>query len=771
MTKEHYHFIGVAGIGMSGLAKLLCQQGYSVSGSDQSEKAILEDLRKYRAQTTIAYDPKLLKKASHVVYSSAIKSNHPELLEAKKNHCQILHRSELLAKISKDYVSLAIAGSHGKTSSSSLLSSVFLHAGKNPSFALGGILKNEQTNASLGEGKYFILEADESDGSLINYFPDAAIITNIDSEHLDHYGSKEKLFSYFEQFIEQVKNHDYLFVCSDDPFLKNCPGISYGFNNAADLKVFYYTQKGLKSSFSFHFEGHDFHNVDLNLVGKHNILNAAAVFGLSIKFGLNERSIRQALKNFQGVKRRADLIESINGISLIDDYAHHPSEIKTTLQGFRAAFPKRRLLVAFEPHRYTRTRDLMEEFHSVFEDADTLLLTDICPAGQKPIPGIDSELLLNKIQTKNKFYIPKTSLKEEVLKKIQRNDVFISMGAGSIASLNEEIHCLLNKKCRVACVQGGISPEHDVSLISAQNIASKVDTERFEIEHFYISKDGYWSKDQNPSKEKIPQSILKDLERCDLVFPVLHGPYGEDGTLQGFFQTLGLRYVGSGHRSCSISMDKALMKHIVRSAGFQTANFIEFRKIDWEKSPNDLIKSVYAQLKPALFVKPSHLGSSIGISRIETKKELQSAVEIAFSVDDRIIVEEEIKGRELEFAILEDEELLVAGPGEIIKKDNQFYDEKRKSLSVDLDICTNANLSPSIKEKGKEICRKIFKLAQCSAFARIDFFLNENNEFIFNEINPLPGFTPISLYPKLFEKEGICFKELLERLFKLAKRK
>lgn len=771
MEQEHFHFIGVAGIGMSGLAKILRRRGKSVSGSDLSQKKILEDLK--NLGVCITEDLEIIKKASHVVYSTAISPDHPQMLAAKNKQCQILHRSELLAKLCDKHYTLAVAGSHGKTSSSSLLASVFLESQVPTSFAIGGLLKREGTNAEDAQAeagkKYFILEADESDGTMLRYHPDALIITNIDSEHLDHYGSRKNLLDRFEQFIQQVKDPQLLFSCAEDPFLQHCPGIHYGFKEHCDLQILSFSQKGLQSSFSFRFENQCFNEVCLNLAGKHNILNAAAVFGLSLKLGIPEESIRKALKEFQGVQRRADLIESINGISLIDDYAHHPNEIKTTLHGFRQAFPERRLVVAFEPHRYTRTRDLMDEFTNVFEDVDELFLTDICPAGQKAIPGIHSKALLQKIGLKNKRYSPKETLKQEILATIDKDDVFVSMGAGSIGSLNQEIHQALKKKCRVACIQGGPSLEHEISLKSAQNFVSCIDKERYEVQNFYISKEGYWSKDQSSSKEKVPAEIIQALQSCDIIVPVLHGPFGEDGSLQGFLQTLGKPFVGCQHRSCSIAMDKALAKHLVKSHGYQTAPFIEIKRFEWQKAPKLILSKIEAELKGVLFVKPSHLGTSFGISRIAQNKDLPQAIEEALELDESIIVEEEVLGRELEFAVLGNEEPLIAGPGEVLKQEGQFYHQKRKQMQHDPKILLRPKLSESLKTAGKDICRAIYSLTQCSGLARIDFFLDQNEQYIFNEINPFPGFTSISLYPKLFEQEGISQKELIEKLFTLAK--
>ncbi len=430
MTKS-FHFLGVGGIGMSALAHILLEKGIPISGFDINDTSSLEKLGVKRC--------KALPKEGTIVYSSAIKKEHPTLSLAKKGNLPILHRSELIKVLLEGKKGLLVAGTHGKTSTSALLTWVLYSAGEDPTFAVGGILQNLQKNGGYGTGEYFTLEADESDGSFLHYEGEGAIITNLEKEHLDYWKSEKNLLEGFETFISRVKDKNLLFWCSDDPLLaKLAPhGISYG--KKGDLKLLSCHQKGRQTIFSAQFEGKVYSDIHLPLMGEKLALNALAVFGMALKLGIQEREIRKAFLSFQGVKRRQEKIGTVNRITIYDDYAHHPTEIKVLLKSLKKGLGKGRLIALFQPHRFTRTKDLLQDFKGAFEFADLAIITSIYPAGEKPIPGITGKRVLKEIEGNSALFLEKDKLLSYLPKMLLPGDVLITIGAGDITKIGPMI--------------------------------------------------------------------------------------------------------------------------------------------------------------------------------------------------------------------------------------------------------------------------------------------------------------------------------------------
>lgn len=444
MTEEHYHFIGIGGIGMSALARILAAQGAKVSGSDHRPSSITTALIDAGVEVFTEHSGKNIPEASTVIYSTDVKTDNPEYQQAKKNHHALLHRSELLAKLLSAKRALLVTGTHGKTTTSSLLSHVLKSAGLDPSFAVGGILKGMETNGSAGTGKYFVAEADESDGSFLKYLAHGAIITNIDNDHLSYWKTEAALQDGFAKFASKVESKELLFWCADDEKLSslNIAGFSYGFKESADLCIKGAFQVGWRLIFDLSFQGEDYDEIEIPLIGEHNVLNAAAVFGLGLKLNIPEKVLRESFKNFEGVKRRMEKKGEVKGTVIFDDYAHHPTEIATTLQALRTALPTQRIIAAFQPHRYTRVQDCIDQFASVFDNIDHLFITDIYAAGEDPISGISTEALVEKIKAKTRAhltYVPRSALKKELLTFIQPKDILITLGAGDITHLAKEL--------------------------------------------------------------------------------------------------------------------------------------------------------------------------------------------------------------------------------------------------------------------------------------------------------------------------------------------
>jgi UDP-N-acetylmuramate--alanine ligase len=441
--KEHYHFIGIGGIGMSGLARMLLQQGLTVSGSDIASSYVTEGLIKAGAKVYLGHAASNVTSGATVVYSTDIKNDNPEYVEAQRMNYPIMHRSDLLFKLMLKQETLAVAGTHGKTTTSSLLSVVLTTAGLNPSFAVGGIVQQLQSNAGWGLGDYFVAEADESDGTFLKYNPFGAIITNIDLDHINYFGNEAKLIESFKLFADKIHSGSHLFWCYDDQRLRdlNLNGISYGFERGANLHIVKMVQDQWKIILDIDFKGKLYTDIEVALVGHHNALNSAAVFGLALQLNASEELVRKALATFKGVKRRCERKGNNPAFLILDDYAHHPTEIKTTLEGIRKAIGKRRLITVFQPHRYSRTQDCLGTYGGIFNAADQVIITDIYAAGETPIPSLSYKNVMDEIaQTYSCCrYIPRKDLLIELPKQIMPQDVVVTLGAGDITKFSAEL--------------------------------------------------------------------------------------------------------------------------------------------------------------------------------------------------------------------------------------------------------------------------------------------------------------------------------------------
>lgn len=449
---QMYHFIGIGGIGMSALARILLQKNILVSGSDLSFHYTIERLVQAGANIYKGHSADLIKPQMAVVYSSDIKPDNPEYLAAIEMQCPLLHRADLLAQLIQGYRSLAVTGTHGKTTTAALLSTVLAETGLDPCFAVGGILPQYQTNSSFGQGEYFAFEADESDRSFLKYFPFGAIVTNIDNDHLNNYeGRKPLLINAFRQFMSQVSSCEHLFWCADDPSLMslNMPGKSYGFHEQSDWKASHFRQEGFKIFFDIEGEGKVYSDVEVPCIGSYNATNVLAVFGLAVTLGVAEEAIRKALKSFGGVSRRSEYKGEMNGITFLDDYAHHPTEIRATLQAIREAIGEKRLIVAFQPHRYSRTKDCLGFYGNIFDVADELIMTDIFGAGELPIPNLSHIQIMEEVQAKSSIpvqYFTRSALSHFLSRFVCSGDVVITLGAGDITKLGPETIAYLEKQ-------------------------------------------------------------------------------------------------------------------------------------------------------------------------------------------------------------------------------------------------------------------------------------------------------------------------------------
>ena len=444
---KHVHFVGIGGIGMSGIAEVLLNLGYKVTGSDVRGTAITERLEKCGATIYPRHAVENVSGAHVVVTSSAVRSDNPEIQEAERRKIPVIARAEMLAELARLKYSITVAGTHGKTTTTSMIATILDRAGLDPTVVVGGILNTIGSNARLGKGEFIVLEADESDRSFLLLSPTIAVVTNIEADHLDRYRDLEDIQTAFLSFINKVPfygaailNLDEAAVQSLIPQVKRRI-ITYGTAAPSDVRITDVDIEGLGSTFTLRFNGGTSQEFRLNVPGAHNVLNATAAFAAARDMGVEPRVIASALETFRGVDRRFQ-VKSRGGITVIDDYAHHPTEIRATLGAAKAA-SFRRIFAVFQPHRYSRTLHLFDDFARAFNLADSVLILDIYPAGENPIAGITTPALIEKIKSfghKNAMYAPNfEAIESYIIANAKEGDAVVVMGAGSVTKLSDTL--------------------------------------------------------------------------------------------------------------------------------------------------------------------------------------------------------------------------------------------------------------------------------------------------------------------------------------------
>lgn len=445
------HFIGIGGAGMCGIAEVLLNHGYQISGSDLKKSANTERLQALGATVFVGHIEENVASANVVVVSSAIDETNPEIIEARKLRIPIVPRAEMLGELMRYRHGIAVAGTHGKTTTTSLLASILAEGDLDPTFVIGGLLNSAGTNAKLGGSRYFVAEADESDASFLHLQPMISIVTNIDADHMATYGGDfNKLKATFIQFLHNLPFYGLAVLCIDDDNVREIipeitrPIITYGFSGGADVRAVDVTLSGMQSEFTVIRKDRDSSlRVKLNVPGRHNILNSLAAIAVATDEGIPDEAILRALNQFQGVGRRfqvyGDFAITDGSVTLVDDYGHHPTEVAATISSARQSWPDRRLVMMYQPHRYTRTRDLYEDFVSVLSEVDSLLLMEVYSAGEKPIPGADGRSLCRSIRSRGKidpvFVEDVNSIPELLANILQDGDVLLTQGAGNVGAI------------------------------------------------------------------------------------------------------------------------------------------------------------------------------------------------------------------------------------------------------------------------------------------------------------------------------------------------
>ena len=445
---HHIHFVGIGGIGMSGIAEVLHNLGYHISGSDLKETEVTRRLQALGCEISYGHRKENLKEADVVVVSSAIRNGNPEVEVAEQRLIPVIPRAEMLAELMRMKYGVAISGTHGKTTTTSLIATVLAAGGLDPTVVIGGRLNSIGSNARLGQGEYLVAEADESDGSFLKLMPTIAVVTNIDPEHLDYYHGIEEIKETFLSFLEKIPFYGLAVLCLDHPNIQSLiPRLkkrftTYGLTTQADFQAKEIVFEGLSTSFDVIHHHQEIGRLGIRMPGLHNVYNSLATLATAFELDIPFKTVQETLRDFSGIQRRFQIKGEKKGILIVDDYGHHPVEIMATLKAARSGW-ERRIVAVFQPHRYTRTQALFHEFLTAFNDANILILTDIYPAGEDRIEGVEAKALFEGIREyghKDVTYIPdKKEIVDHLLRVITRGDLVITLGAGDIWQVSDEL--------------------------------------------------------------------------------------------------------------------------------------------------------------------------------------------------------------------------------------------------------------------------------------------------------------------------------------------
>lgn len=445
---QHIHFVGIGGIGMSGIAEVLLNQGYKVSGSDQKETEITRRLTSLGASVGIGHHPDHVRGADVVVLSSAISEDNPEVIAARESgKALVIRRAEMLAELMRLKYSVLVAGAHGKTTTTSMIATVLARGGLDPTVVIGGRLNAWGTNAKMGNGDFMVAEADESDGTFLLLPPTIAVVTNIDLEHLDYYRDLEHIRNTFLEFIGKIPFYGQAVLCLEDQNIQSILPkvrkrfVTYGFSSQADFQAREIRTNGFSSSYRAFHQGEELGEIEIRIPGRHNILNSLAAVAVANELELDWAGVRTGLGDMTGVQRRFQVKGEVGGVLVIDDYGHHPTEIRAVLETLSDCFPNRRLIVAFQPHRYSRTQALVDEFARSFYHSDVLLVSEIYAASEPPIPGVTGSFIAQRIAGHGHRDIAFCPTLEEMVGKLESmvrsGDLVVTLGAGNIWQVGE----------------------------------------------------------------------------------------------------------------------------------------------------------------------------------------------------------------------------------------------------------------------------------------------------------------------------------------------
>ncbi|MBA3725392.1 MAG: D-alanine--D-alanine ligase [Armatimonadetes bacterium] len=731
-SEGRIHFVGIGGAGMSALARILLTRGREVTGSDIAESASLNLFRERGAKVFIGHSAENVDGAAAVVVSDAIKlSDNSEIAAAREKGLTFIRRSQLLGILLEGYRVLAVTGSHGKSTTSAILAQILVDAGMDPLAIIGADVPGFDGNVRHGRGDFAVVEACEAYDSFHDLKPEMVLLTNLEPEHLDYHITWENLRGSVVKFINSATATPKLIFCGAD-------------KGANETASFIRDSKAYASNPAL--------NGEMHIIGKHNALNASGAIAVAEEIGIPASRAIAAAASARGCVRRLERIGEANGITVYDDYAHHPTEIDASLEAIRGAHHNNRIIAVFQPHLYSRTRDQLDEFAPALSAADIAVITDIYPARERPIPGISSALIVERLENMGaqSIYISSRHLLPRSIAAIAKpGDVIVGMGAGNIDSLAPEVLQEINRAddpLRVAVWSGGDSAEREVSILSGDRVVSVLRSRGYQVETF------------DPAELLLNRGDVSNLKgpgRPDIVFLALHGTGAEDGATQGFLELLHLPYTGSGVLASALTMDKAETKRRLNAKGLPTPKGVEILRGD--EIPDFPVPCV---------VKPNAQGSTIGLTFVTDPGKLGAAVKRALKYDEVALIEEMAQGVEISVPVLGDEVLPVVE----IRPKSGIYDFESKYTPDGAEEIVPARISDNATRTAKEYAKLAHEALGARDLSRTDMIVN-GDEIVILEVNTLPGLTQTSLLPNSAASIGISYGALCERILTIAMRR
>lgn len=750
-----FYLVGIGGSGMSALARMLQHRNFTVCGSDASRSVETERLEDEGFLVHIGHAAQpVLELAKDVeglglIVTDAIDlETSPEVAEARKLGLVIVRRSQALGWLLRPYKVIAVTGTHGKTTTTGLLGAGMIAAGLDPLVVAGAPIIDWNGPIREGKGQYAVVEACEAYEAYNDINPFIVLLTNLEPDHLDYHGTYEALRDSLVRFVSRVPKDGGLVYCADDrgasevAELTDVRCLPYGLSSAWLQQVSNKFELGIDAS-----ESEAGKILKLTIPGDHNRMNATGALAAASllnneDFQIDLDMAEMGIARFNGAERRLQVLMD-SELTIIDDYAHHPSEISASIQAVRQRYPGRRVVVVYQPHMYSRTAEHLPEFAESLNDADVVVLTDIYPAREAPIPGISSARIAEGLLVPMRYIPSRHLLAREVVKIAKPGDVIVGMGAGTISEfapdLIREIEREIRPQRTVAVIYGGDSSEREVSILSGNSVAKALKDAGFKVEKFDVTD------------LLLRKGSLIDFTgtiRPDVAFLAVHGPHAEDGAIQGLFELLHIPYTGSGILSSAIAIDKEQTKRLLKSVGIRVPEGV-------------FVEDAEAEIKLSLplVIKPNREGSTVGLTFADSQEDIKEGLRKALQYPGGCLVEERIVGMEISVPVLCGKALL---PVEICPVSGD-YDFANKYTPGATEEIVPARLSEELLSQSQQIAELAHRTLGCEGATRTDMIVRGNEIFVL-EVNTLPGMTATSLLPNSARASGIPFDELCKRL-------
>lgn len=744
---KSFFLVGIGGAGLSGVALMLKHRGFSVAGTDSTASSVTDDLIAQGIDVHIGHTGEFLKSGDALVLSDAIDlKTSPEVLRAKELGVPLYRRSQVLGWLLRDKKCICVTGTHGKTTTTGMIGAGLRAAGMDPTIVVGANVPEFGGAIVEGKGEWAVVEACEAYDSLRDFDPFIAVLTNLEMDHVDFHGDWEGLKYSIRKFLERISEKGDLIFNADDPGVQDLvfrERWERTFMNSFDRKTW-----GFRAPLEEIQKLSSLSARPLSLAGTHNVYNAGAAFEACMETGADPLKTAKGIEGFVGSERRLQVLGD-NSVAFIDDYAHHPTEIGATICALREKYPNRRIVVVFQPHLYSRTKDLIPEFAAALSLADHVVLTDIYPAREDPIPGVSSARIAELI-SKPVDYIPNRHLLPRfVANMVKDGDVVVGMGAGNISEFAPALIKELDRgvKKKVAIIYGGDSAEREISILSGREVQEALKTKGYETSLIDASE-------LLLSKGDLSQ--FTGEQRPDVAFLAVHGTNAEDGAIQGLFELLHIPYTGSGVQASAIAMDKQLTKQILGANGLPTPQGLLI-----SAQPEHASRFV-EMITPPVIVKPNQQGSTVGLSFVREQRDLIPALAKALRYGPAL-VEEWIEGTEISVPVLGDRALPVV---EIVPKSGQ-YDFASKYVPGATEEIVPARISEELTKRAQEYALTAHRTLNCRGATRTDMIIGEHGIVVL-EVNTLPGMTKTSLLPNSARAAGIDFADLCDWIVREA---